>query len=544
MRVGDGVLTVPSIKETDRAKIKMNYHFESDPMRFPIAVSLGCEIMGAALPHVDPEPLTTLAGVLKRFHFKMPKPNKFKLRKLKRFARRWLQKNIRPLDGLEDLDFDEWIISRTYSQARKEELIKLNEDLIHNSFSYKDHILKCFVKDEFYTDIKHARGIYSRDDSYKVKIGPMIAAIEKRLFKTKHFIKKIPLPDRPQYLEDMFGKFDKVMVTDFSSFEQSFTEEIMRSLDFILFEHMMSNFSKSPNMYYRVLWQMLSQDNILKFKWFTIFRRALRCSGEMNTSLSNGFANLMVAKFLLYEKNIDDESSEIVVEGDDGIVANTYNVFPTKDDYSSLGFVVKDNIVDHVGQTGFCGLYYHPDDRNVMADPYKQLLKFPWAKQRYINAKDSTLKSLLRVKGFAYAYQFNGCPILGKLGRYAIRVTQGYSMSKIMESTYFTSYEKEELSQMFNLREEIQPGWSTRIMFEEMYGISITTQLRIEEYLDTKDDISPLNLQMDFPKLFSDVFNDYVATTSSADTSFILNNGHETNFSDVMDIITKTIIKH
>jgi hypothetical protein len=88
-----------------------------------------------------------------------------------------------------------------------------------------------FVKDEGYDSFKHARGINSRTDEFKVRVGPIFKLIEKEVFKLPCFIKKVPLDRRAEYILDMMGETGPFLVSDYTAFESLFTRDIMSRVE-------------------------------------------------------------------------------------------------------------------------------------------------------------------------------------------------------------------------------------------------------------------------------------------------------------------------
>jgi len=64
--------------------------------------------------------------------------------------------------------------------------------------------------------------------------------------------------------------------------------------------------------------QVMQEMNRCYSKYVKIEVEATRMSGEMNTSLGNGFSNLM---FMLYACHVQGIAAEGIVEGDDGVFA-------------------------------------------------------------------------------------------------------------------------------------------------------------------------------------------------------------------------------
>jgi hypothetical protein len=186
-------------------EVKLDKKFPVFVDRDPMMTSLGCHVEGAALPHPDQnDPVTMLGGVFKRIAGRLPEPNRELLEKLSLYCDKWLEKHMVPLSDDDDLSFDTWIEKRPYPLWRKDQLRKKFEEMETYDFHEKYTKVKCFMKDECYTEYKHARGIYARDDRFKVLFGPLCSAIEDRLYKHESFIKHIPVADRPKYIKEFF----------------------------------------------------------------------------------------------------------------------------------------------------------------------------------------------------------------------------------------------------------------------------------------------------------------------------------------------------
>lgn len=251
----------------------------------------------------------------------------------------------------------------------------------------------------------------------------------------------------------------------------------------------------------------------MNFKHFTMQINAQRCSGEMNTSLSNGLANLLVFLFLVDQK-FGLKPSDVIarVEGDDGAFATKNNLFPDESDYTRLGFKVKMQFHKNIGTSSFCGLIFDLEDQKVMADPWKHMSKFGWCKPKYSGCRKSKLLALLRAKGFSYAYQYDGCPILMELGIYALRVTKHIDIRWLMKSRDLDIFERDRL--IFAIQNLPQPspvGMNSRLLFEELYGISVSEQLEFEAYLRTLNSPTPIDFPFtNIPRVLQDCYFQFV----------------------------------
>lgn len=366
-----------------------------------------------------------------------------------------------------------------------------------------------FTKAEFYTEFKHARAINARVDEMKVKFGPIFKLIEEQVFRLKWFIKKIPVVDRPKYIiENLHIAGARVFISDYEAFESLFEREIMEACERELYSYMTSHLPEGGE-FMEMFDGVILNTNLCRFKWFRTTVRALRMSGEMNTSLGNGFSNLM---FLLFACHEFGATCEAAVEGDDG-VASIVGTPPTTEFFAELGLRIKLKEVPSLAEGSFCGLIFDPGDLINVTDPMKYLASFGWIGKDYLRARGGKIRNLLRCKALSLAYQFRGCPILGALAQFGLRHTSRCTgVSKIIEQsrdTYWKSHMKEVLALVDETY--LEPPIRTRLLVEERYGISVEAQRRVEQRL-LNADFGPLRipeLECDFHPHWGVMFDFY-----------------------------------
>lgn len=478
-----------------------------------VGVSLGCDVSGNALPHVDTsDPVTSLGGMGKRLAFKPP-PIKIKLRKLKRFVLRWCKRNLVPLDPFTDCSFETWIRNAPYTQARKEQLTELYNKINNDPFyepNIKDFYVNCFIKDETYDQYKHSRGIYSRTDVFKILVGPIIKLIENEVYKLPYFIKKVPVHLRPAKIMEMYTPDAIYCATDYTSFEGHFVKNIMQNLECVMYDYMVQ-YLPARDWFTKIFIHTIMKTNHCNFHYFFLEVEATRMSGEMNTSLGNGFSNLMMMLYVCYKRGYNIDEVPGYVEGDDGIFRFTDpNNVPTTEDFAELGFTIKIEIHQQLSTASFCGIIFAPEDLNNITDPISSLLSFGWSTRRYCRSKSKKLKELLRAKSYSMLYSYPGCPILRSLAEYGLRMTTGHRVLFSPEN----QYEREKFSVMtqYLFRDDsplikIKVGNATRILVYEKYGIPVETQLLYEEYLDNLTELVPLSDDLLFKFINNDVLD-------------------------------------
>lgn len=331
--------------------------------------------------------------------------------------------------------------------------------------------------------------------------GPLVCLIEKEVSKLDWFVKNVPVDERPQHLLDtVYQDGAWYFGTDFTSFEASFTPEMMMVAELELFRYMTQNLPDQLWAY--VVEHVLTSTNICVFKTFLARLLARRMSGEMDTSLGNGFSNIMAVKFVSEEAGT--QSLKGKVDGDDGLFSG-FGDQPTAEQFSELGLLIK--IAPYAGPTlgSFCGMVMDPHERINIADPIEILLCAGWTTREYENSRPRKLKSLLKCKGYSYLYQYTGCPIVDELARYILRVTKEVEY-RIPVS--YNGWQREKIAVLFNKYKGKLPyrqtGLMTRMLMETHFKVSVEDQIRTEDYLKSLDSIQPLLMPWLYPYLTID----------------------------------------
>lgn len=452
--------------------------------RTVMATNLPLCFKGATPPRPDPShPPSAVGGLFKRSGSGTPKLNRQTTRAFRRFVILWLRKNINPLVDSDIPGLEEWLEKTPYSRGRKVELKDIWDKFVTDGMNYELFgIVKSFIKDETYPEYKFPRFINSRVDSAKCYFGPAVQAVSDKLFALPWFIKKIPVPERPEAIRTMLenaGMDEDYIFTDYTAFEAHFVKEVMEITQFELFRHMLKNttgFKKWMEVYETTMGGI----NKLIFKDFNAEILATRMSGEMDTSLSNGFANLMLFLFVTYRKG----AHKVVgyVEGDDGLFAvSPAAAAPTEKDFADLGFTIKIGHTKKLSEASFCGQVYDMTELLVVTDPKEMLLRMGWTNKRYTKASYKTRMQLLRARGYSLVYQYNGCPILDVLGRRILELTDGYEIEeRIFQSMDQWEREKLRAATTNSLPERKIPGPATRDLVARLFGVSVEKQLELE----------------------------------------------------------------
>lgn len=402
---------------------------------------------------------------------------------------------------------EEWLSNTSYTQAEKDDFLKLYNE--RSKILSEDRKCKCFVKAESYPEIKYPRPIKSRTDRFKAIMGALFQGVNDCLFSnTQWFIKKTPVDLRPSRIIEIIGNYTTVDCTDYSSFEAHFIDMMIYAIEFPFYYWVTSDLPSAA--WWRKELITLLKSNTCIFRDF-ILESMSRASGEMNTSSGNGFSNLSLYTYATRVKGCTEQRGQF--EGDDGIT-NTKpdSARPTTKDFYNLGWSCKLESHNTISEASFCGIVADVDERVNVTDIRNYILDFGWTKQQYLEASDSTIRALIRAKGYSAIYQYKGCPIIDELGRYALRVTQHeYTINKfnklINSKNFFDNkYKKEQFLEMLARHEgKIPPktpiGPNTRRLVERLYGITTKQQIEIETYLSNLNEIQPLDIPLDYTEV-------------------------------------------
>ncbi len=441
-------------------------------------VCLGPGVKGAAPPFPDTRDTHTLIrGCLNRFCAANPEPDQTTLDELQEFVIDYVEKHYIPLVPGDVIDVHAWIDSTEHPQWRKREMHDAADSLEDEPLSEKDLHCNSFGKAETYPSYKHARGINSRTDRFKVHVGPFFSAIEKIVFSDEAFIKKVPYKDRARVLVENLGKYPgPYYETDYSHFESHFTEDMMNCLEMILYKHMLKNYPEV----YQLIHDVLTGMNKCKFKGFDITIDGSRMSGEMCTSLGNGFSNLMLMKFQAYKKGGECYG---FVEGDDGLFISSVEI--NTEDFRKTGFDIKMLIFDDIFQTSFCGLNAS-EDLCALANPTDVILNFGWTHSVMMHGGEKVMKGLLRAKAMSLLYQNPRCPVISVMALRYIALTEGIEAR--FDLGWWEQQMRKETSLYFHwAKSEADKGISdvARRAFWELYDISPAEQETLEGYFMT-----------------------------------------------------------
>ncbi len=470
--------------------VKIIVNSAINPMfRSPVMESLGCHVVGATPIHPDHNDQNSMiAGGLKRIARHVPTPKRTELEGLRAFTKKFLKDYVSRIDPCADISVEGWLKNTNYPEWRRKELMDVWEKC-GMVLSKKDYNCKCFMKDETYPEFKLPRGIFSRSDAWKCFMGPITKLIEEIVYKLPWFIKHVPVPYRPEYIANMIYIPGAIYVaTDYTAFEASFTREVMEVCEFELYEHCARDVRGGAE-WLREVKKTLGGQNHCQFKRFNLNIPATRMSGEMSTSLGNGFTNLMIMLYLCEKLG---STCVGVVEGDDGLFRINGEI-PSDKDFADLGFTIKLEKHTELNKASFCGLVFDVDDKINVSCPREILLNFGWSKTPYVRARKTRKLELLKSKSLSFAHQYKGCPIIQSMAHYGLRMTKRVEIRRFLNKERSLSmWDREQLLMALrNPIEKINVPMKTRLLMQDTFGVPVDMQIRIETYFDNLNSLVP-----------------------------------------------------
>lgn len=333
----------------------------------------GPHIKGVHGSSVDSKPEgNIIRGLCKRIASKQSY-DPGEIRKFKSFVKQFVKRHFQPLPYIpathEFLDMA-WLDGSKYNQEEKR-LFHERLDAVLNAEVSLLKIKECkiFVKREVTEEVKEPRIISSRSDYYKAIVAPYIKKIEEAVY-NEHFIKHCNPQQVTERIKRVLNGYTYYYETDYSSFESSYSPEFFNACEYQLFKHMFRN---NPHIW-RYMLLALDAKNVLVCPHLYAKLTGSRMSGEMWTSLGNGFSNMMMIEYMAH--NLSQTKAfryDYLVEGDDGLIGTTshFDLSIVK----KLGFKLTLREGSSINDLSFCGMIMGPHDR-LYCNPERTMIKF------------------------------------------------------------------------------------------------------------------------------------------------------------------------
>lgn len=484
----DKLKSIPFVKEETSL---LCHRLRYDVRLSMLARSLGYHHSGATPPiNCNRDQYSCARGVVRRILIRQPQIDPGRLRRFRSFVRMYLRTEARqhgllPLERV--LTLEEWLETTHYPKWRKDEL-RIAEQLLRAGLTTKAATeVVYFSKLERLEGAKENRGICARVDPAKVEFGPLIKSIETEVYsKIPEFVKHAPVYKYPQMISERCEKRpgDHVVATDYTSFEGHFHPKLMRYCECELYSYMLRSCKPDEC---RKMCDVICGLNKVRSKLLSFQVKGCRMSGDMMTSLGNGFTNLMVMKFLCHELG---SAVQGFVEGDDGIFRIVGRV-PTESDYAGLGFCIKIDHWDEPELASFCGQVYSPTVNEVVVDPIYTILASGWTVSDQRHGGPVVLKGLARAKAISLAYQCPNSPVVSSFCRALLRITAGVDPRWPTLGGMRDYWELHVTDGKLDLDDEVKaalcrgPSLESRRVCERVYGVPIHHQLELEKFFDS-----------------------------------------------------------
>jgi hypothetical protein len=418
-----------------------------------------------------------------------------KVRRFHQFVREYVETHYIPIPPEADLTFETWLLNTNYPEWRKKELREAYQRFLETcdaDFVRNTKRAQSFIKDESYPTWKYPRPINSRSDEFKGATGPGFKAIEKEVFKDPSFIKKVPRSEWPEYVERVIKELQYIYCSDYSSFEALFEEHLME-VEMILYRWMLQHHSEA------LFWvQQIAGTNECKFRYLDVVVEYTRLSGDMCTSLGNGFCAHMIARFVVHDRY--GQEVMILQEGDDTIFCSPGPI--EESDFEALGLEIKLEQVPMPSAGQFCQLLYDPDEMIVVRDPIKYVVSFGWCSGHYL-LTDRYDRNLLICKALSCISQYPGHPILQPMAYWVLRCAR-FNDSKGERERLLTFVERQRSIDSYarevyldslasvSLPDPKPITLSTRLLVESLFGVGLTVQFALEDWFTNSSELSPI----------------------------------------------------
>lgn len=420
------------------------------------------------------------------------------------------QLNPAPVESVNQ-DFNEW---RKHSNRSANFLEHCRQLLTDTEYlTQNDLVADSFLKNETYPTMKYPRVINAYPDKLKAIWGPLMHCAEKHFFSntkySKHFVKTIPVADRPALLEEAFGD-SPVVVGDFSSFEGAH-RHVYAKLVCLTITKMFSRCENAKS-FGALLYTQMCTTNTMRFK-------GLGVSAEIEQTLMSGapwtsFANAVLCFYLVSYLRLKTDHPELdgralfgkmgsyvgYHEGDDSITrGKAYD----PDLVARLGLRLKSQMFKNCNIASFCGIVKPSGENDIITDPKKVICNFFLLPASETNSKDSKVLALFRAKALSYMHQYQNCPMVGALAEAVL-----YKTKSIAPDPRLLSYHQSESFAQAGkgLSHKISnPSPKARDLVEELFGFSTSEQVRFEESIRRW---ARENTEVYFPDQFEPYFDE------------------------------------
>lgn len=433
------------------------------------------------------EPSAFILGALKRVVHPVI-TDRETLDEFRGFVTSFIHKHFKPVQRLENThdELDRfWLDNSDYTLREKEAFHEDLERFLQNGPCKNFLHCSSFLKREFYQDIKFPRTINSRSNQFKTVFAPLTKLIEQQVYSVlnKHFVKGKNKQDVVPRLIELTQQFNHIYETDYSSFEGSFSTEIMLACEYQLFRFM----SKDNPFHHSMFKKVYHTPNHLHFRCDHrkghIIVPGSRMSGEMWTSLANGFTNAMLFLFAVKKTQKTFKRFDYLVEGDDGLLSTNFEL--DTNPITNLGFRLKIQAEEHFNQVNFCGI--NVCGGQFIPDIPRRYAKFAYTLDVGASQSKKRASELALARALSLAYESSGVPVLQSLAHAYIRLHSNAKRDR-RHLDWYQRYRTpmdifENDFDAGKLFRKVSPN--VRQFVEKKFGITIERQIQLETFYDS-----------------------------------------------------------
>jgi hypothetical protein len=504
----------------------------------PVAFSrVYCKNIVTFVPSNSEDPAAQVNDCGKRLASLNYMPNKVGQWAMRKVARDFIARfpeETEPFEPSYHLSSRAWLESRKYNQVKKQalwqelqefkcnlrELVEKKVPAVYRKACNTREkywpmlaVVQSFTKFEFLKKVDKFGRIINGRLRLKAYFGPLIHAIEGRLYKILQesgfplFKKELNSEALMDVMEGYCNLPEHVRkyMGDARTWEAQQFEEYKAAGVWQVYWYMCRNNAKMM-VRMRIFILVVSGLNVLVSKYGVQMIRALMCSGEMDTSLGNGLSNLFSwqAAYLVRYGEVPRQEMIITVEGDDAIVACDRQI--TQGMFENIGIHMEVDECNEANTMSFCGQVYERSSRTLITDPMPLIISFGWLDIRKANLGKNKVHQLYRLVAMSYLYLYPGCPIVQEFSLFVLRATRGQQFSQFVLDT-MNVYEREIYEQFKDTRWQdlVRPiTEETRELMFEQFGITPRDQAAAELQFKGMTVLEPFELHYD--SLYRDIW--------------------------------------
>jgi hypothetical protein len=177
------------------------------------------------------------------------------------------------------------------------------------------------------------------------------------------------------------------------------------------------------------------------------------------------------------------------VEGDDGLFLVTGQP-ATPEDFSRLGFEIKVEYHNRLGEAGFCQIYHSEETPGNLIDPVKAIVRFGWTMSVAMHGGVNVLRGLARSKALSLLCEAPTCPVVGAIALWVLRMTEGVTIKRHGDENLWR-LEQQKLSNVDECKRRALrgPDSSQREFVHRKWGLRPSDQVLLERYFDSMTDL-------------------------------------------------------